>query len=944
MTDTTFDYKQTINLPKTSFPMKANLPVREPKILKLWQDLSIYQTIGKQNKGKPKFILHDGPPYANGNIHIGHAVNKVLKDIIVKSKNLSGFDAPYVPGWDCHGLPIEHNVEKKFGKAGQKIDYKMFRQKCRDYAAKQVDGQKADFVRLGVFGDWDKPYLTMDFKTEANTVRALGEIAKNGYLIRGYKPVYWSVVGGSALAEAEVEYQDKTSFSIDVRYPIVDIDDLEKRCNDGLAGKGPISILIWTTTPWTLPSSQAVSMSADLDYVVVQAGEERLLMAEVLVEQVMQRGGFHHDENSNYEIVGQVQGDKLEQLILQHPFYDRQVPVLLGDHVTTDAGTGCVHTAPDHGMEDFVVAQQYGIETLNYVLGNGTFRDDVELFAGEHVYKVDEKIIALLSEKSALYHQEKIVHSYAHCWRTKTPLIHRATPQWFITLNHNDLRERIATNIEGVTWMPDWGEERIQGMVAGSPDWCVSRQRTWGVPIALLVHKQTQELHPRTEELVEIVARKIEQEGIDAWFDLTTEELLGEEAKDYDKVTDTLDVWFDSGVTHHSVLRGRDELQFPADLYLEGSDQHRGWFQSSLKTSMTINDEPPYKNVLTHGFTVDANGRKMSKSLGNVVSPQEIFKTLGADTLRLWCASTDYSSEMTISDEILRRASDSYRRIRNTARYLLGNLDGFEVAKQLDYDELLELDQWAVRLTKQVQGEILAHYDSYQFHLIYQRLHQFCSVEMGGFYLDVLKDRLYTTSKDSRTRLSAQTVMHHILQAMVRWIAPILSFTAEEIWQTFVDKENSSIFLTEWYDQLPSEQDAAADVEWAELILLRNEINKCIESLRVAGDVGGSLDVEVNITVNQMWFDKLQKFADELKFVFIVSKVSLKLDENVSSDADIPSQLQGLAIQVEASAAEKCTRCWHRSDDVGQIKGHEEVCGRCVINVTQPGGEARLFA
>ena len=958
MTDTTTtenkpDYKQTINLPKTSFPMKANLPAREPKILKLWQELSIYNSISEQNKGKPKYILHDGPPYANGNIHIGHAVNKVLKDIIVKSKTLSGFHAPYVPGWDCHGLPIEHNVEKKFGKAGKKIDYKTFRQKCRDYAARQVEGQKADFVRLGVFGDWDNPYLTMDFKTEANTVRALGEIAKNGYLIRGYKPVYWSVVGGSALAEAEVEYHDKTSFSIDVRYSVVDVDDLEKRFadSDDIAGSGPISVLIWTTTPWTLPSSQAVSVSACLNYAVVQVGKERLLMAEALVEQVMQRGGFHSSENSEhkaeistYEIVGRVSGDKLEKMVLRHPFYERQVPVLLGDHVTTDAGTGCVHTAPDHGMEDFVVAQQYGIETLNYVLGDGTFRDDVELFAGEHVYKVDEKVVSLLDENSTLYHQEKIVHSYAHCWRTKTPLIYRATPQWFITLNHNDLRERIKSSIEGIKWMPSWGEERIQGMVAGSPDWCVSRQRTWGVPIMLFVHKQTQELHPRTEELVETVALKIEQEGIDAWFDSTAEELLGEEAKEYDKVTDTLDVWFDSGVTHHSVLRGREELQFPADLYLEGSDQHRGWFQSSLKTSMTINDEPPYKNVLTHGFTVDANGRKMSKSLGNVVSPQEVFNKLGADTLRLWCASTDYSSEMTISDEILNRASDSYRRIRNTARYLLGNLDGFDASQKLAYDDLLEIDQWAVRLTKTVQDELLEHYESFQFHLIYQRLHQFCSVDMGGFYLDVLKDRLYTTPKSSRARLSAQTAMYHTLQALVRWIAPILSFTAEEIWQTFDKKEKETVFLSEWYEDLPIEKDVVADSKWHQLIVLRNEVNKRIEILRVAGSVGGALDAEVVLTVDQSWHEKLKDIESELKFVFIVSKVSVIFDDQVQTDENMLEELKGLSIQVEPSKAEKCVRCWHRSEDIGQFEGYEEICGRCVTNVTDESGEPRFFA
>ena len=915
--------------------MKANLPAREPNILKLWEDLSIYHAISEQNKGKPQYILHDGPPYANGNIHIGHAVNKVLKDIIIKSKTLAGFDAPYVPGWDCHGLPIEVQVEKKHGKPGVKISKEAFRQKCREYAARQVESQKKDFVRLGVLGDWDKPYLTMDPKMEANTVRALGEIATNGYLVRGYKPVYWSVVGGSALAEAEVEYHDKTSFSIDVRYAVVDVVDLEKRFVD-IGGHGAISVLIWTTTPWTLPSSLAVSISAALNYVVIQAGDERLLMAEDLVEQVTRRGGNDKtDDSSAYEIVGRIQGEKLEKLALQHPFYERQVPVLLGDHVTVEAGTGCVHTAPDHGVEDFVVSQKHGIETLNYVLGDGTFHEDVELFAGEHVYKVDEKVSALLEDKAALFHQEKIVHSYAHCWRTKTPLIYRATPQWFITLNHNELRERIKTTIEGVKWMPSWGEARIQGMVEGSPDWCVSRQRTWGVPITLFVHKRTQELHPRTAELVEAVAQKIEQNGIDAWFDLPTDALLGDEAADYDKVTDTLDVWFDSGVTHHSVLRAREELRFPADLYLEGSDQHRGWFQSSLKTSMTINDEPPYKNVLTHGFTVDADGRKMSKSLGNVVSPQEVFNSLGADTLRLWCASTDYSSEMTISDEILRRASDSYRRIRNTARYLLGNLDGFEASKQLPYDELLEIDQWAVRLTRKVQEELLEHYETFQFHLIYQRLHQFCSVDMGGFYLDVLKDRLYTTPESSRARLSAQTAMYHALQAMVRWIAPILSFTAEEIWQTFDEKDKASVFLSEWYVGLPSEEDAVADAKWADIILLRNAVNKEIEEARTSGVIGSSLDAEITIAPKaKEHYDFLYELRDELKFIFIVSKVSLlSHDESMLADK----------IEVMPSKAEKCVRCWHRSEDVGQIAGHEEVCRRCVINVTETEGEQRLF-
>ena len=930
------DYKTTINLPKTSFPMKANLPVREPNILKYWQSLDIYQKISANNVGKPQYILHDGPPYANGNIHIGHAVNKVLKDIIVKSKILSGFNSPYVPGWDCHGLPIEHNVEKKFGKAGHKIDHKTFRQKCREYAIKQIEGQKTDFVRLGVFGDWKKPYLTMDFKTEADTVRALGKIAKNGYLIRGYKPVYWSVVGGSALAEAEVEYHDKTSYSIDVRYPVVDTDDLSQRCEENLAGHGLVSVLIWTTTPWTLPSSQAVSVNPILDYSVVQVGEERLVMAMDLVEQVMQRGRI-----DDYEIIGRINGLHLDKLLLQHPFYERQVPVLLGNHVTIDAGTGCVHTAPDHGVDDFLVAKkpEYGIGTLNYVLGDGTFRDDVELFAGEHVYKVDEKVVALLAENGALYHQEKIVHSYAHCWRTKTPLIYRATPQWFITMNHNDLRERIKTSIEGVNWMPHWGEERIQGMIAGSPDWCVSRQRTWGVPITLFVHKQTQELHPCTEELIEKVAQKIEQKGIDAWFELSAEDLLGDEAQDYDKVTDTLDVWFDSGVTHHTVLRAREELRFPADLYLEGSDQHRGWFQSSLKTSMTINDETPYKNVLTHGFTVDANGRKMSKSLGNVVSPQDVFKTLGADTLRLWCSSTDYSSEMTISDEILRRSSDSYRRIRNTARYLLGNLDGFNADNQtLPYDDLVAIDKWALRLTKRVQDELLQHYESFQFHLVYQRLHQFCAVEMGSFYLDVLKDRLYTTPRTSIARLSAQTAMHHILQSLVRWIAPILSFTAEEIWQS-LEESIDSVFLTQWYTDLPEQVDNDQDSLWDNIINLRSEVNKQIETKRAAGEIGGALDAEITIHANKIWFETLSLLGDELRFVLIVSKVNLRtLDSAHSGD------LEGITVDVDTSVDKKCERCWNRDATVGIISRHETICQRCVTNITDPKGEIRELA
>ena len=933
------DYKATLNLPNTRFPMKANLAQREPQILKKWQQSNVYSSIREARKGREQFILHDGPPYANGDIHIGHAVNKILKDIIIKSKTLSGFDAPYVPGWDCHGLPIEHNVEKKVGKAGHKVDVKTFRQKCREYAAKQVEGQKADFVRLGVLGDWDKPYLTMNYQTEADTVRALGKIAENGYLVRGYKPVYWSVVGGSALAEAEVEYHDKTSFSIDVRYGVVDADDLAKRMPD-ISGNGDLSVVIWTTTPWTLPASSAVSINAELDYVVAQVGDERLLMAEALLESVMQRAGME-----SYSVISRVKGEALEGLVLQHPFYERQVPVILGDHVTTDAGTGCVHTAPDHGMEDFVVSQQYGIETLNYVQADGTYRDDVELVAGEHVYKVDEKIISLLEDNGKLVHQEKFQHSFPHCWRTKTPLIFRATPQWFITLNKNDLQHRIQQSIDGVEWIPGWGQARIEGMVANSPDWCVSRQRTWGVPITLFVNKVTQELHPKTAELVEQVAQKIEVDGIDAWFDLTAEELLGDEANDYEKVTDTLDVWFDSGVTHHSVVRPREELRYPADLYLEGSDQHRGWFQSSLKTSMTINDEPPYKQVLTHGFTVDAEGRKMSKSIGNVIPPQKVMNSLGADVLRLWVAATDFSAEMSVSDEILKRTADSYRRIRNTARFLLANLEGFNPASDLlAMDEMIALDQWAVNRTAQLQTEIQAAYDSYQFHVIYQKLHNFCIVDMGGFYLDIIKDRQYTTKADSVARRSAQTALYHIAEALTRWITPILSYTADELWDALpqIDHREASAFLAEWYELPKASHASVLDADFWQLIAsVKTAVNKVMEAQRNDGVIGKSLSASVTLYCSDALKAELDKLNDELRFVLITSAAVVE-SGSAPSDA-IVTEVEGLSVVVAANTDAKCARCWHQRPDVGSYESHPLLCGRCVDNV-EGSGEIRYFA
>ncbi len=926
------DYKATLNLPHTAFAMKANLAQREPEMLKQWYQDDLYGQIRTARAGRESFILHDGPPYANGDIHIGHAVNKILKDIIVKSKTLSGFDAPYVPGWDCHGLPIEHNVEKKVGKAGTKVDVKSFRQKCRDYAAKQVDGQREDFKRLGVLGDWDNPYLTMDYAFEADIIRSLGKIAERGHLHKGFKPVYWSVVGGSALAEAEVEYQDKVSHSIDVKFAFTDVEALAHALPD-LGGTGPVSLVIWTTTPWTIPANQAVSVHPELDYVVVQVGGERLLVAEALLASVAKRAGLDAPK-----VVGRCQGGALEHLQLQHPFYPRQVPVICGEHVTTEAGTGCVHTAPDHGMDDFSVGQKYGIGTLNYIDDNGFYRDSVEIFAGEHVYKVDEKVVELLEQKGALLAHNKITHSYPHCWRTKTPLIFRATPQWFVSMTQNQLRDQVKDAVDQVQWVPDWGRARIDAMLASSPDWCISRQRTWGVPIALFVHKDTSELHPETPRLIEAVAKKVEQDGMDAWFDLDPAELLGDQAADYQKVADTLDVWFDSGVTHFAVLEQRKGLKYPADLYLEGSDQHRGWFQSSLKTAMAMNGTPPYKAVLTHGFTVDAQGRKMSKSVGNVVPPQKVMKELGADVLRLWVAATDFSGEMSVSDEILKRTADSYRRIRNTARFMLANLNGFEPSQHsVPAGEMLALDSWILDRAAELQAEIIEAYDSYQLHHIYQKLHNFCVVDLGGFYLDIIKDRQYTTQADSLPRRSAQTALHQVIEAMARWIAPILSFTADELWPLIPGERQGSVFAAEWHSLPKAENLAFSAEDWHRIAEVKDAVNKVLEEKRGQGQLGASLGAEVVLYCDDELRLLLERLGNELRFVLITSTAEVRpLIE--ASNAEV-TDLEGLKVAASKSEHAKCVRCWHHRPDVGSSPAHPEVCARCVENVDGPGEE-----
>ena len=928
------DHKSTLNLPQTDFPMRGNLAQREPKILKKWQQMDLYNKLRAVGKGREQFILHDGPPYANGDIHIGHAVNKILKDIIVKSKTLSGFDAPYVPGWDCHGLPIEHKVEQKIGKAGNKVTHAVFREKCRVYAEKQVAGQMADFVRLGIIGDWENPYKTMRFETEANIIRSLGKIVANGHLVKGYKPVYWSVVGASALAEAEVEYQDKVSLSIDVRYGVIDQQAWNKAF--GVDTDLPTSVVIWTTTPWTLPSSQAVSMHAELDYVLVQVNDECQVFAKDLVASSMARYGI-----DDFKVLGEAKGQSLENLALQHPFYDAlQVPLILGDHVTTEAGTGSVHTSPDHGVDDFNVGRTYGIGTLNLVDDNGVFVDASGEFSGAHVYKVDDQVVAALEAHGTLVHQAKITHSYAHCWRTKTPLIYRATPQWFISMSENGLLEQALDAVKNVAWHPEWGAARISGMLSSSPDWCVSRQRTWGVPITLFVNRHTQELHPRTAELFEEVAQKVAQSGIDAWFELDTADLLGADAADYQKVTDTMDVWFDSGTTHYSVLEQRPELRFPADLYLEGSDQHRGWFQSSLKTSIAMHGVAPYKGVLTHGFTVDGQGRKMSKSIGNVMSPQKVCNTLGADIIRLWVASSDFSAEMAVSDEILNRTADAYRRIRNTARFLLSNLNGFTPADNLvAVDDMLAMDQWVLGRAGELQTEIEAAYHSYNFHAVYQKITHFCSQDLGGFYLDIIKDRQYTCGADSLARRSAQTAMYHLIETMTRWIAPILSYTADELWEHIPGTRAESVQLDTWYAIPQAKATNMTAGFWDQIMDVKQAVNKSLETQRSQGVIGGSLSAEITLYAAPELHAQLQQLGDELRFVLLTSKASLLASE----DAGEETEFSGLRLDIHASKHTKCERCWHHREDVGVVAKEPELCGRCVDNVSG-AGEVRYFA
>jgi isoleucyl-tRNA synthetase len=954
MTEQAKDSKYKLNLPETTFPMRGDLAKREPAWLKEWQDKHLYQRIRNARKGAKKFILHDGPPYANGDIHIGHAVNKILKDIIVKFKTMSGFDAPYVPGWDCHGLPIELVVEKNHGK---NIDPAKFRELCREYAAEQVERQKKDFIRLGVLGDWDNPYLTMEFKTEADIMRALGEIYKNGYLYQGSKPVHWCVDCGSALAEAEVEYEDVNSPAIDVGFKVVDNVALGKTF--GVEVTGDAYAVIWTTTPWTLPANQAVSVNAELEYALIKTERGSLILSnEILLQSAnksVENIGSPLELMRKYrldagpaDVIGLVKGELLTGLLLQHPFDNRQVPIICGDHVTTDAGTGLVHTAAAHGNDDWLVMRtNFPSEKPRILMGgDGKFfnSDLVEFQAirGLTRQEANKVILAAMLENGTLLANTRLNHSFPHCWRHKTPLMQLATHQWFIGMYEQDavgisLREYANKAVDATDFFPSWGRARLEAMIKNRPDWCVSRQRNWGVPMPFFVHKETGDPHPQTAELLEAAALLVEERGVEAWFSLDGAAFLAQHttfnAEDYKKVTYTLDVWFDSGATHAAVLKRRPELAFPADLYLEGSDQHRGWFQSSLLTGCAIDGRAPYEALLTHGFVVDGAGHKMSKSKGNVIAPQKVMDTYGADILRLWTASTDYSGELTISDEILKRVSESYRRIRNTMKFLLANITDFDAKKDLlPVSELLEIDRYALHLTQKLQTEVLADYDRYEFHLAVQKFVSFCSEDLGGFYLDILKDRLYTAGENSPARRAAQSALHHITHCMMRLMSPILSFTANEIWQTLGLDANETVFEDVWY-ALPDSQLSTLQIDvWKTIRDYRELVNKGLEEKRSLGEIGSSLQAELDIYADGHTYDAMSGLGADLRFVLITSKATVHRKDGV-----------GFTVAVVPSLHKKCDRCWHYRADVGSDAEHPHICGRCVSNLFG-SGEHRTHA
>ncbi|MHC1481239.1 isoleucine--tRNA ligase [Frateuria aurantia] len=946
------DYKSTINLPQTDFPMRGDLPKREPGWLAQWEAADRYAQIQARTRSRPMFVLHDGPPYANGVIHLGHAINKVLKDVVVKSRLLAGFHAPYVPGWDCHGMPIEIQIEKQYGKGLPTAEVLA---KARAYAAAQVERQKGDFQRLGVLADWKNPYLTMNPANEAGEIRALAELLKKGYIYRGLKPVNWCFDCGSALAEAEVEYHDRTDSTVDVGFAFDDPQAVAKAFGLAEVPGGQGQLVIWTTTPWTLPANQALNIHPEFEYSLVQTGRGVLLLARDRVEACLADYGLSGD------VLASVPGAALADLRFRHPLYAvdsgyaRTSPIYLADYVTLDTGTGIVHSAPAYGVEDFQSCKAHGLtddEILSPVMGDGHYVPSLPLFGGQMIWDANPQIIKALDAAGSLLRQTRYTHSYMHCWRHKTPIIYRATSQWFAGMDKvpadggKTLRQVALEGIEATSFYPAWGKQRLYNMIADRPDWTLSRQRQWGVPMAFFLHKETGALHPRSVELLEEVASRVQVEGIEAWQRLDPRELLGDEADQYEKNRDTLDVWFDSGTTHWHVLRGShaDVLKFPADLYLEGSDQHRGWFHSSLLTASMLDGRPPYKALLTHGFTVDAEGRKMSKSLGNGIEPQDIMNKMGADILRLWVASTDYRQEMSLSDEILKRVADTYRRIRNTCRFLLGNLDGFDPAQHLLPPEAgVKLDQWALTQAYDVQQAVTAAYDRYDFSEVVQRIQNYCTNELGGFYLDITKDRLYTMPTNSLGRRSAQSAMYRILQALVRWLAPILTFTAEEVWQCMPGQRDESVLFETWYDGLDAVQGSDAQrAWWNDLLALRETGSKVLEGMRKAGEVGASLQATLTLQADQAWLDRYAEAASELRFFFITSDVQVQTGDAEAGEA-VPQSQGHVSLSASVNTDLKCVRCWHQRPDVGQHADHPELCGRCVENVTGDGETRTWF-
>ncbi len=928
------DYKKTLNLPQTGFPMKANLAAREPEQLKKWEEQDLYGMLRERSRDLPKFTLHDGPPYANGNIHIGTALNKILKDIVVRSRQMTGYNAGYVPGWDCHGLPIEHNVDKTLGPKKKEMSKVDVRRECRTYAGKYVDIQREEFKRLGVMGEWDDPYLTMNYAYEAIISKQCGEFALNGSLVHSKKPIYWCCSCKTALAEAEIEYANETSPSIYVRFPLV---GPPEEIDPELAGKN-VFVVIWTTTPWTLPANLAVALHPDFTYVAVETAEnEVLILAGELVENCMKAFGI-----DDYAVLARIDARKLEYKHCRHPLFDRQSLIVLGDHVTLEAGTGCVHTAPGHGREDYEVGLHYGLEAYSPVNENGCFTDEVDQFAGQFVFKADPQIIETLQAENKLLASGKMTHSYPHCWRCKKPVIFRATPQWFISMDKTELRKKALAAIDTVEWIPGWGRERIHNMIKNRPDWCVSRQRSWGVPITMFHCKSCNEMLIN-REIVDKIYEIFQEHGADIWYEKDAGFFLPEGTKcaacgstDLEKETDILDVWFDSGVSHAAVLSARENLSWPADLYLEGSDQHRGWFHSSLLTAVGLTGEPPYRAVLTHGFVVDGQGKKMSKSLGNVIAPKKVIDKFGAEILRFWVAASDYKDDVRISDNILNQLSDAYRRIRNTCRFILGNLYDYDRGQHaISYEQLTDLDRFMMHRLQKLIHRCTDAYATYDFHVIYHALHNFCTLDLSAVYLDIMKDRLYTSPPESLIRRSAQTVMHEVVIAVARIMAPILPFTAEEIWTFLPDTaKDESIHFTQLPQANPDYEDLELAEKWEQLLRVRGEVTKVLETARVEKVIGHSLDAAVTLAADGSLFALLESYAEDLRSFFIVSEAHLVPGGNAGDDFQ-PTGVEGLKIRVGASAGEKCERCWVHDISVGDDSEHPSVCRRCRNSLEQ---------